>query len=160
MKRLILCIVIVLVSTGIVFAHGNKKHDDGTASTNVGYNNSILPVFEKQCSSCHGSGSPEHIVFAKNPERYTAKYTGPKMDSYSSLTSFIIWPDTGALMRNLDDGGSTLDGKPGKMYMYLGTTDQERKKNLELFKSWVGYWTLKEWSEISKEEIDRILLSP
>jgi hypothetical protein len=38
----------------------------------------------------------------------------------------------------LDDGKNTKDGKPGNMYQYLGATEDERQKNLKLFKKWVG----------------------
>jgi hypothetical protein len=78
------------------------------------------------------------------------------MDSYTYITSFIVWPDTGAIMRRLDDGQNTKDGKPGNMYRNLGRTEEERQKNLAIFKEWVGNWTLKRWHEISKEELDRI----
>jgi len=41
-------------------------------------------------------------------------------------------------MRKLDDGKSTVSGKPGNKCQYLGETDQERQKNLILFKAWIG----------------------
>ena len=82
------------------------------------------------------------------------------MDNYTLISSFVVWPDTGSLMRNLDDGINTDNGKPGKMYVRLGESEQERKMNLKLFKSWVGQWTLKDWSEITKEEMGRITLAP
>ncbi|MCK7501111.1 MAG: hypothetical protein MZW92_71545 [Comamonadaceae bacterium] len=53
-------------------------------------------------------------------------------------------------MRRLDDGKNTKDGKPGNMLQYLGASDEERLKNLGLFKAWVGNWTLKRWPEITK----------
>ena len=34
----------------------------------------------------------------------------------------------------------TVDGKEGNMYVYLGETEEERQKNLQLLKDWVGYW--------------------
>lgn len=39
---------------------------------------------------------------------------------------------------------------------YLGASEEERQKNLNVFKEWVGHWTLKRWKEIAKEELDRI----
>ncbi|MGC8872694.1 MAG: hypothetical protein ACP5QC_07490 [Caldimicrobium sp.] len=46
--------------------------------------------------------------------------------------------------------------KPGNMYQYLGTSEEERQKNLKLFKEWVGNWILKRWTEITKEEMNSI----
>ena len=77
---------------------------------------------------------------------------------------FIGWPDTGAIMRRLDDGKSVKDGKPGNMYQYLGATEEDRQKNLNTFKNWVGKdaWTLKRWEAragtpgISREELEKI----
>jgi hypothetical protein len=105
---------------------------------------------------CHGPGAPEYPEFKENQKKYEGMMKGPKMDSYAHLIFFIGWPDTGALMRKLDDGKNTKDGKPGNMYQYLGATEEERQKNLKLFKEWVGTWTLKRWREINKEELDGI----
>ena len=105
-----------------------------------------------------GSKSPEHMEFAKDTDRYTKKMKGPKMDSYTHLTSFIVWPDTGSLMRRLDDGSNTTDGKPGNMYKHLGKTQKERQESLQQFKNWVGHWTVQEWADISKESIDKMKL--
>ena len=86
------------------------------------------------------------------------------MDTYADLIFFVGWPDTGAIMRRLDDGSNTADRKPGNMYQYLGATDEERRVNLKVFKAWVGEgtWTLKRWEKrgkvpgITKEEMSRI----
>ena len=86
------------------------------------------------------------------------------MDTYSDLIYYIGWPDTGAIMRRLDDGMNTKDGKPGNMYQYLGSTESEQKKNFALFKSWVGEsaWRLNRWKArgdvpaITKEQLDQI----
>ncbi|MBT9537978.1 MAG: hypothetical protein IVZ94_07575 [Nitrospirae bacterium] len=59
-------------------------------------------------------------------------------------------------MRRLDDGKNTKDGKPGNMYQYLGSTEEERQQNLKLFKDWVGNWTLKKRKDITKEEMEGI----
>jgi len=79
-----------------------------------------------------------------------------RMDTYSHLIFYTAWPDTGALMRRLDDGKGVKDGKPGNMYQYLGGTEEERQQNLRLFKEWVGNWTLKRWKEFSKEDVEGI----
>jgi hypothetical protein len=69
---------------------------------------------------------------------------------------FVNGKDTGALMRRLDDGKNTKEGKPGNMYTGLGKTDEERAKNLETVKKWVGGWTLKRKAEITEEELKAI----
>lgn len=79
-----------------------------------------------------------------------------RLDTYSHLIFYTAWPDTGALMRRLDDGKNTKDGEPGNMYQYLGSTEEERQQNLKLFKDWVGNWTLKRWKDITKEDMDGI----
>ncbi len=56
----------------------------------------------------------------------------------------------------LDDCTNTKNRKPGNMYQYLGDTDNERLKNLKVFKKWVGYWSLKRWDVSNREELDRI----
>src|SRR3970282_197327 len=71
-------------------------------------------------------------------KRNEAQMKGPRMDTYADLISFVGWPDTGAIMRRLDDGKGAGGGKPGNMYKQLGATEQERQKNLNLFKQWVG----------------------
>jgi hypothetical protein len=120
------------------------------------YSTHINPIFDKKCIACHGSDSPEYKEFKKDKKKYKSMFKGPRMDSYTYLVYFVGWPDTGALMRRLDDGENTKDGKPGNMYQYLGDTDKERQKNLKVFKKWVGYWSLKRWKATTKEELDRI----
>ena len=78
----------------------------------------------------------------------------------------IVYTDTGAFMRRLDDGANTADKKPGNMYKYLGETDAERAKNLVMIKSWVGEggWNLNRWAKrgevpgITKEQLDKLKL--
>ena len=124
----------------------------------VTYRKDIRPLWEKRCAECHGSASPYLGEFEQNKEAHKAADEGPRMDSYADLLFFVAWPDTGALMRRLDDGANTKDGKPGNMYKKLGKTDEERQRNLLLFKAWVGEdaWVLKKKGEITKEELLRI----
>ena len=44
------------------------------------------------------------------------------------------------------------------MYATLGVTEEERQKNLALFKAWIGQeaWVLKKQDTITKEELARI----
>ncbi|MCL4536048.1 MAG: cytochrome C [Nitrospirae bacterium] len=125
-------------------------------SEEITYRKHIKPVFDSKCIGCHGPQSPELPEFEKDKKKYKEMSKGPRMDSYTYLTSFVGWPDTGAIMRRLDDGKNTKDGKPGNMYQHLGSTEEERQQNLKLFKDWVGNWTLKKWKEITKEELDAI----
>lgn len=158
--RAALIILLALLTTwSIAFAHG-EKHKSIDTKAGVSYTRDILPIFEKNCASCHGSKSPEHTEYMANIDEYQKQYIGPRMDNYTLISSFVGWPETGSLMRNLDDGTNTEDGKPGKMYVHLGVSEQERKANLELFKAWVGNWTLKGWAEISKDELDSFQLNP
>ena len=124
----------------------------------VTYRKDIRPLWERQCMACHDGSSPSLAEFDENKEKYKALSRGPRMDTYAHLAAFTGWPDTGALMRRLDDGKHTGDGKPGNMYQYLGADEAERKKNLALFKAWVGEdgWVLKRFEEISREELGRI----
>jgi len=111
------------------------------------YRGAIKPVFDARCAGCHGDASPEYKEWKLDKQGWISRGLGPRMDSYSHLVYFTGWPDTGALMRRLDDA------KPGNMYQHLGDTDQERQANLALFKAWVGNWTLKRFDAISKEEL-------
>jgi mono/diheme cytochrome c family protein len=122
----------------------------------VTYTKDIKPLWSARCAVCHGAESPELGVFEKAKDEWMAKMKGPRMDSYANLISFVGWPDTGAIMRRLDDGKGTPDMKPGNMYMFLGGTDEERQKNLGLFRAWVGNWTLKRWKDVTKEDLAKI----
>ena len=122
----------------------------------INWSNSISHVFEKQCSACHGSAAPEYPAFKKDKDAWLKKGSGMRMETYSHLVSFVGWPNTGALMRRLDDGKGSKEGKPGNMYLHLGATEEERQKNLTLFKSWVGNWSLKRLPETSKEDLNGI----
>ena len=118
-----------------------------TAGDEVTYRKHIRPLFQQQCASCHGADSPYLGDFKEEKPKYLAKDIGPRMDTYADLIFFIGWPDTGAVMRRLDGGKSTKDGKPGNMFEYLGDDARERQKHLNVFKAWVGEdaWMLKRW---------------
>lgn len=130
----------------------------------VTYRKDIRPLVAAKCAACHGADAPYYGDFEENKKKFEAMFKGPRMDTYADLVFFVGWPDTGALMRRLDDGKNTSDGKPGNMYAYLGATEEERQKNLNLFKQWVGKdaWKLNRWKTrgkvpaITKEDLDRI----
>lgn len=139
---------------------GSSLADDVT------YRKDIRPLWQAKCSACHGAASPYLGDFMENQEAYKKKMKGPRMDTYADLIAFVGWPETGALMRRLDDGKNTKDGKPGNMYKYLGATDEARRKNFHVFKEWVGEdaWTLKRWDAkgdmpgVTKEELSEMEL--
>ena len=118
----------------------------------VTYEKDLKSIISKGCLSCHGSNAPTIEEFKKNEEGFKQKNKGPRMDTYQNLMIFVNGTDTGALMRRLDDGKNTKDGKPGNMYKWLGATDEERTKNVEIFKKWVGGWTLKRSADITDTE--------
>ncbi|MGF1642801.1 MAG: hypothetical protein ACFCUJ_04100 [Thiotrichales bacterium] len=118
----------------------------------VTYENAIKPLMEAKCLACHGAASPTIEVFDKDKNGYKAKGIGPRMDSYESLVGFVNGGDAGAIMRRLDDGKHTQDGKPGNMYENLGATEAERQLNLAKFKAWVGAWNLKKPDQLTDAE--------
>jgi mono/diheme cytochrome c family protein len=122
----------------------------------VTYTTHIKQLFEQKCEGCHGSDAPEYGDFKNDKEKFAALFKGPKMAGYANLVHFTGWPDTGSLMRRLDDGTNTKDNKPGNMYQYLGADDAERQKNLKLFREWVGNWTLKRFPELTKEDLNNM----
>ena len=129
------------------------------------YRKDIKPLFEAKCTGCHGAASPYFGEFDQDAKKFAAAMKGPRMDSYADLIFFVGWPDTGAIMRRLDDGKNALaGGKPGNMYQFLGATDEERQKNLETFKAWVGPegWVMNRFNArgnvpgISREQLEKI----
>lgn len=130
------------------------------------YRNDIRPLVKARCGDCHGAQSPSLADFQLDQEKYKKEQSGPRIDSYGDLIALVGWPDSGALMRRLDDGANTPDKKPGNMYEQLGATDAERKANLALVKAWVGEgaWNLQRWKKrgqvpaITKDELDKLKL--
>jgi len=125
----------------------------------VTWQKDIKPIFQRQCAGCHGPGAPEQAEFKKDKKKWVKENIGMRMDSYSHLIAFVGWPDSGALMRRLDDGSSKDDKKPGNMYEHLGETDAERRANLETFKAWVGNWNLKRWKDLTKDEVNALKIA-
>ena len=129
----------------------------GTAAAqSVTYENSVKKILAERCIMCHGQGSPTLAEFGKDQEGWKKKMKGPKMDDYASLIMLVKGSDAGALMRRLDDGKNTKDGKPGNMYNYLGNNPAERAARLDTMKKWVGSWSLKRRKELSEAELAAI----
>lgn len=125
--------------------------------TKITYENTIRQLVDKRCSECHGSDAPSMEDFKKDQEGFKTKKLGPRMDTYENLMVMVNGSDTGAIMRRLDDGANTKDGKPGNMYKALGGDDAQRAANLALFKRWIGGWSLKRAKDISEEERKAVL---
>jgi hypothetical protein len=138
----------------------------GALAADVTYRNDIQPLVKARCEGCHGARSPTLAEFQLDQDKYKKAMQGPRIDTYADLIALAGWPDSGALMRRLDDGAGAADKKPGNMYAYLGGNDAERAKNLALVKAWVGEeaWNLKRWQKradvpaITKEELDKLKL--
>ena len=118
----------------------------------VTYEKDVKSIISKRCLLCHGNNAPTIEEFKKNEEGFKQKNKGPRMDTYQNLMIFVNGKDTGALMRRLDDGKNTKDGKAGNMYKSLGGTDAEKAENLLVIKKWIGGWTLKRSAEITDTE--------
>jgi len=126
------------------------------AGETVTYEKDIKGIVARQCILCHDAGSPAMEEFKRDKEGFTNKMKGPRLDTYENLMAMVKGSDAGALMRRLDDGKNTKDGKHGNMYLFLGITDAEREANLEIFKRWIGNWTLKRRKELDKKELEGI----
>jgi hypothetical protein len=129
------------------------------AGEDVTYEKDIKGIIVKQCLFCHGSDSPTMEEFKKDEAGNKKKMKGPRFDTYANLMVVVKGSDAGALMRRLDDGKNTKDGKPGNMHTYLGSADAEKSANLDTFKKWVGSWSLKRKKELSSEELGAIKAS-
>jgi cytochrome c553 len=145
MRRMVLAAIVIIAAAVPVVA--------GEAVT---YEKDIKGIIARQCASCHGSDAPAMEEFKRDQEGYKKKMKGPRADTYGNLMVMVKGSDAGALMRRLDDGKNTKDGKPGNMHGYLGSSDAERSANLTTFKKWVGSWSLKRLKELGKEELEAI----
>jgi hypothetical protein len=134
------------------------------AAQELTWRNDIAPIVKKFCADCHGADSADLAEWALAPEAKRKK-VGPRMDTYGTFLGLVGWPDTGAVMRRLDDGTSPLaGGKPGNMYKNLGETDAERAQNLKTIKAWLGEgaWNLNRFAArdsvpgITKEQLEKI----
>ena len=143
LKMVARVVFLMVFVTGSAFAAGNNA---------VTYEKGIKKIISANCLSCHGNDAPTMKEFKKDKNKYKKAMKGPRMNTYVNLMVMVNGSDTGALMRRLDDGKNTAKGKPGNMYGYLGGTDEEKAKNLEVIKKWIGGWTLKRKKDISADE--------
>jgi hypothetical protein len=122
----------------------------------VTYENTVKKIIAERCAACHISGAPSLAEFGKDQEGWKKKMKGPKLDTYENVMMLVKGSDAGAMMRRLDDGKNTKDGKPGNMYNYLGKDAHDRAERLEKVKKWVGSWSLKRRNELSEAELAAI----
>jgi mono/diheme cytochrome c family protein len=120
------------------------------------YESTVKKIFAERCAACHINGAPSMSEFQNNKEAWTKKFKGPSLADYKSVMVMVNGSDAGALMRRLDDGKNTKDGKPGNMYNYLGKDAHDRAERLEKIKKWVGSWSLKRRNELSPAELSAI----
>ena len=133
------------------------------AAQDLTWRNDIQPLIKEQCGKCHGANSPSYEDWNLDRKSFEAKKIGPRMDNYTDFMRHVVWPATGAMQRRLDDG-KNAEGKPGNMFKYLGETDQDRERNLEKLKTWLGEgaWNLNRWEArgnvpaVTKEQLDKI----
>jgi len=145
--------VVLVMSAGIVTSAGAQE---------LTWRKDIQPIIAAKCAACHGATLPGFAEW--NVQRVNDKNLAPQLVTYAYFMNHVIWPETGAIMRRLDDGKASPGGKPGNMYVFLGSTDAERAKNLETIKAWLGEgaWNLNRWQKrgdtpaISKEQLDKI----
>jgi mono/diheme cytochrome c family protein len=128
----------------------------GAAAQSVTYENTVKKILAERCIMCHGTGAPSLAEFSKDQEGWKKKMKGPRVDTYPDLMLLVKGSDAGAFMRRLDDGKNTKDGKPGNMYVYLGSNDAERAQRLDTLKKWVGNWSLKRRKELSDADLRTI----
>ena len=126
------------------------------AQGEVTYEKDVKKIISAHCLSCHGSDAPTMEAYKKDQDGFKKAKKGPRMDTYATLMIMVNGSDTGALMRRVDDGMSTKDGKPGNMYNYLGSTKAEQAANLKVIKEWIGGWTLKRKKDITEVELKAI----
>ncbi len=132
----------------------------------VTYRNDVRPLLKNLCGECHGDTSPTLAEFNLNNEYYKKEKLGPRLVSYEELLQFVVYPETGALMRRLDDGTNRADRAPGNMHKHLGETDAERASNFRMLKSWIGEdgWNLNRWKAadnlpaVTKEQMNKLQL--
>jgi len=104
----------------------------------------IEPIVKAKCATCHGASAPIYEEWNLDRKNYESKQVGPRMDNYVDFMRHVLWPATGSMMRRLDD--------------------DERARNLDTIKSWLGdgAWNLNRWETrgsvpgITKEQLDRI----
>ncbi|MGZ8253373.1 MAG: cytochrome C [Burkholderiaceae bacterium] len=122
----------------------------------------VGPLIAAKCGACHGASAPEYNDWMQLGDEKRVK-VAPRMDTYPHFMSYVLWPATGAMMRRLDDG-KAAGGKPGNMYAFLGSNDEERAKNLATIKEWLGEgaWNMNRWKArgdapgIGKDQLEKV----
>ena len=60
----------------------------------------IGPMVAAKCGACHGASAPEFNdwMLLGDDKRKTV---APRMDTYPTFMTYVVWPGTGAMMRRL-----------------------------------------------------------
>jgi len=120
----------------------------------------INPIIKAKCGVCHNAKAPDYWEWQQMKNR---DKVSPRMVGYGDFMNYVVWPATGAQMRRLDDGKAS--GKPGNMNIYLGSTGEERSKNLKTIKEWLGgddAWFTNRWDArgstpaVTKDQLNKI----
>ena len=135
----------------------------GVASAQT-YRSNVQPLIKARCAECHGAEAPTLAEFKLDEEKYKKEKLGPRTDTYENLLQIVVYPDSGAFMRRVDDGTHTADTKPGNMYKYLGDSEADRLVNLKMLQAWIGdgAWNLNRWGPrgdvpgVTKEQLDKV----
>jgi hypothetical protein len=128
----------------------------------VTWRKDVGPMIAAKCGTCHGASAPEYNDWSLMPED-KRRTVAPRMDTYPHFMSYVVWPATGAMQRRLDDG-KAAGGKPGNMYAFLGSNDEERAKNLATIKAWLGEgaWNTNRWTArgevpgVTKDQLEKV----
>jgi hypothetical protein len=136
----------------------------GNAANAQSYRSDVQPFIKAQCAECHGAEAPTLAEFKLNEEKYKKEKLGPRTDSYENLLQIVVYPDSGAFMRRVDDGTHTADKKPGNMYKYLGDNESDRQAGLKMLQAWLGEgaWNLNRWATrgdqpgVTKDQLDKV----
>ena len=134
----------------------------GASAQDVTWRKDVAPIVAAKCGGCHGANAPEYNDWMAMGDEKRAK-VGPRMDTYPHFMSYVVWPASGAMMRRLDDG-KAAGGKPGNMYAFLGSNDEERAKNLATIKAWLGEgaWNTNRWTArgevpgVTKDQLEKV----
>ena len=132
------------------------------SADDVTWRKDVGPLIAAKCGACHGAKAPEFNDWMLLGDE-KRKSVAPRMDTYPTFMSYVVWPATGAMMRRLDDGAAS-GGKPGNMYRFLGANDEERAKNFAMVKTWLGdgAWYLNRLKArgdtpgVTKEQLEKV----
>ena len=72
------------------------------SAQDVTWRKDVQPIIAAKCAGCHGPNQPGFADW--NVQRVKDKNLAPQLVTYAYLMNHVVWPETGAVMRRLDDG--------------------------------------------------------